>query len=209
MSSEEQRPRLEPDEEGALYEENYRRWPWQDINEWNNRKKEQEFDLELPELRNLEKLLDRNRNYDLPTYYNSRPSFDNVYDEYKPIEKPHQFDPFNFRYPNSQILDDVRPYPHEDDFTFGDEEVKEESVVKPHERHEHEAASGNENQHQMENMGVNTGEKNEEASGKGALEEAIMVEDPSQFAYLPTDSRFFLNTESDNGKIFAIITLVY
>ncbi|XP_044252701.1 protein cab-1 isoform X2 [Tribolium madens] len=202
LSSEEQRPRLESEEEGVLYAENYRRWPWQDVDDWN-RKKEQEFDLELPELRNLEKLLDRNQNDDLPAYYNSRPSFDNAYDEYKPIEKLHKFDRFNFRYPNSQILDDVRPYPHEDDFTFGDEEVKEERDLKPHEpqeRHQHEVESMGDNHHHSSHMVVNTGEKNnEEASGKGALEEAPILEDLSQFAYLPTDARFFQNTESDNG----------
>ncbi|KYB28385.1 hypothetical protein TcasGA2_TC034623 [Tribolium castaneum] len=199
LSSEEQRPRLEPDDEGVFYGENYRRWPWQEADDWSRKK--QEFDLALPELRNLEKMLDRNQNDELPAYYNPRQSFDNAYDDYKPIEKAHKFDRFNFRYPNSQILDDVRPYPHEDDFTFGDEEVKEERDLRPRvpqERHQQEVKPMGGNHHH--HMVVSAGERNnEEASGERALEEAPMVEDPSQFAYLPTDSRFFLNTESDNG----------
>ncbi|RZC39603.1 uncharacterized protein BDFB_006038, partial [Asbolus verrucosus] len=210
LSSEEQRHRLENTEEAPVYPEN-RRWPWQNLyiddNE-ESRKKEPDFDLELPErFRNFEEFLDRNQNElksedDLPIYYNSRPSFEDAYDEYRNLEKTRKFDRYNFRYLNNQILDDVRPYPHEDDFSFGDdEEGEEEMEVKSshHGRDVHELKGEDERSHSHHMAPPAYEQKShEEASGKGALENG-KLEDPSQFAYPPTDSRFFQNIQTDDG----------
>ncbi|XP_068897835.1 uncharacterized protein [Tenebrio molitor] len=213
LSSQEQRHRLENGDEVPFYGENDRRWPWKNlqIDEWDNGKKEEDFDLELPEqFRNIAEFLQRNRNqlkndYDLPIYYNPRSSYDDAYEEYRSSEKNRKFDRFNFKYPpSSQILDDVRPYPREDDFSFGDDDVEERETKSPqqHGRHVHEAERPNEKHLHSSHVAQDVGENknSEEASGKGALEDAKLVDDPSQFAYPPSDSRFFQDVENDNGK---------
>ncbi|CAH1366618.1 unnamed protein product [Tenebrio molitor] len=213
LSSQEQRHRLENGDEVPFYGENDRRWPWKNlqIDEWDNGKKEEDFDLELPEqFRNIAEFLQRNQNqlkndYDLPIYYNPRSSYDDAYEEYRSSEKNRKFDRFNFKYPpSSQILDDVRPYPREDDFSFGDDDVEERETKSPqqHGRHVHEAERPNEKHLHSSHVAQDVGENknSEEASGKGALEDAKLVDDPSQFAYPPSDSRFFQDVENDNGK---------
>lgn len=178
-------------------------WPWQRFTPDDYRRRD--FQVALPE--NFQQLLERNRNQasndeDFPYDFTPpRRNLKDIYEEYQHLEKAR-----NHNFPYSSSLDDVRPYPHEDDFTFGEEENEESDEGEVDE------TSGVFLQHPEEGVVSKGGDKSSEISDDGdnaeevarreALKGAKFVEDPTQFAYPPTDARFFRNAESGGDYIF-------
>lgn len=78
------------------------------------------------------------------------------------------------------MLDDVRPYPQEEDFSFHDED---DGIVLDDEKESGDA---------KEDEGT---KKTVEASGfgKGAVEDSHLSDDEVEFAYKPSDPRYFVN----------------
>lgn len=94
---------------------------------------------------------------------------------------PGSYRSLDVRLPYKKILEDVRPYPPEDDdFSFRDESEVDLDATEDR-RDQIERADEDKR-------------TTEEASGRGALEEAKVVDDPTEFAYPPSDPRYFQNT---------------
>ncbi|XP_017778105.1 PREDICTED: uncharacterized protein LOC108563825 isoform X2 [Nicrophorus vespilloides] len=89
--------------------------------------------------------------------------------------KNKNYEQYQLKYPNQQILDDVRPYPHEEnDFSFRDEDNDDDDEGEDEEEQQFEEAPA------------------AEASGKGALGQLkINRDDPVEFGYVPPDPRFY------------------
>lgn len=84
-----------------------------------------------------------------------------------------------FQLPDRHMLDDVRPYPRDEDFSFRDDDdlVLDEDKQNGKPGGEEEGAK----------------KAAEEASGRGSLDESRIPVDDTDFAYKPTDPRYFAN----------------
>lgn len=217
--SEEQRERLiDSTEDGtALFA------PWLKIRNYGeNRKQQHHFGSSLPE--RLRDLIERNRNQPkkleaLPYYHHQNAirnldEDEDVYDDYRNAGK---YASYRFAYPNSPILDDVRQYPHDDDFSFRDDGDDDDDGGGGEEADKHGyhgsratgAGSGagsspweqaTHHGHQIVMDSVSGRQATEKVAGKWALDEIKFVEDPTTFAYPPSDPRFFRDT--DHGTFY-------
>ncbi|KAJ8959288.1 hypothetical protein NQ318_021973 [Aromia moschata] len=215
LNTEERRSRLENYEVPEIFPE-YKDNTWKNIpfDDYPDieRKEPPVYHLTLPErLRQIEEVIDyekaqlsRHGNH----HSKHRYEFGDAYDRLKDKALKN----FGLGFPNTQILDDVRMYPQEDDFTFNNDDVDEpdgiQNVFEQPSLEERERMF-QENKHVSFNNVrssdireelLNSAHHQEHDNAKMASEEEFptgsfknvkVVDDPTEFAYAPPDPRFY------------------
>lgn len=188
------------------FDPDYKRYPWQ--NDPMEAYREIDFPKIFRELygTDLEKPQSRHSNHQA-RYENPRHHYEfrDIYKEFKDSNKPY-YKGYGLGIPNAQILDDVRMYPQEDDFSFKTEDDEEQDGMQK--AYDQPSLEEQERLLAMEKVGLGDGGveasgggmhhdyrevkvTNEEQFPSGQYKYARVAEDPSEFAYPPSDPRFF------------------